>query len=181
MRIDTRDGARALFSVPWGERSRDAVNSGPSVSGTVTRRSTVPRGGTVERRGAVPRERRTGAQRAPTLARGASRAPEASEGHSKPNEGPWAKPGALSLRSVPPTKMLATIPTRQSDDRLRTATRHLRRTLQPTRQHPPDSRTARAPAPHSAQGTDGLALRGTPRRSAGACNPWSRRAGSTRS
>src|SRR5690606_35605002 len=38
-----RDGVRALFSVPWGERSRDAVNSRPSVSGTVTRRSTVSR------------------------------------------------------------------------------------------------------------------------------------------
>jgi hypothetical protein len=63
-----RDGVRALISVPWGERSRDAVNSRPSVSGTVTRRSTVPRGVGLLTNGALSR---ASEERAPTLACGA--------------------------------------------------------------------------------------------------------------
>jgi hypothetical protein len=66
-----RDSVRALISVPWGERSRDAVNSRPSVSGTVTRRSTVPRGLGPLINGALSR---ASAERAPTLARGATSA-----------------------------------------------------------------------------------------------------------
>jgi len=62
------DGVRALISVPWGERSRDAVNSRPSVSGTVTGRSTVPRRVGLLTIGALSR---ASAERAPTLARGA--------------------------------------------------------------------------------------------------------------
>jgi hypothetical protein len=39
-----RDRVFALWMRARGERSRDSVNSRPSFSGTVTRRSTVPRG-----------------------------------------------------------------------------------------------------------------------------------------
>jgi hypothetical protein len=76
-----RDGVRALFSCSRGERSRDAVNSRPSFSGTVTRRSTVHAGVGLLIIGALSR---ASAKRAPTLARGAPKTPARTWGAAEP-------------------------------------------------------------------------------------------------